>query len=65
MEWKKWVRPLIVGVSVVLVTPMLAGLVDGIALLDTELFAGMTIGIILAAGVVAGVAQYVVDEYVR
>lgn len=64
MDWKKLAGPAIVGISVVLVTPMVAGLVDGIALLDTEILAGMTIGIALAAGVVAGVAQWAVNEWV-
>jgi hypothetical protein len=64
MEWKKFVGPLVVGVGVVLLTPLLAGLVDGVAILSTAIFAGLTIGSTLAAGVAAFVSMWVVNEYI-
>lgn len=63
MEWKKLLKPLIVGVGVVLLTPMIAGLVDGVALLSMEIFGGLTIGGALAAGVAAFGMMWVVEKY--
>jgi hypothetical protein len=64
VDWKKFVGPLIVGASVILVTPMLTGLVSGIAVLNTEMFGGLTIGGAIGSGLVAFGAMYVVNEYI-
>lgn len=62
-DTKEMLQTLVLGTGVVVLTPILSGLVAGVAILGTSILGLITIGGALAAGVSAFLVQWAIKSW--